>query len=66
MRVQLPSLWAGFDRTCCYRRAAEAKRQLDSGRTVVKVDRMRFRVVTSILQRVNMVEMQIDSFMILA
>ena len=52
-----------FDKTWCYSRVAEAKRQLDSGRTVVKVDRMRFRVMNSALEQVNMVKMQIGSFM---
>ena len=44
MRVQLPWLWAGFDRSWRYRRAAEVKKQLD-GRgmeVIVMVDRMRF------------------------
>ena len=40
MRVQLLWLWAGFDRSWRYRRAAEVKKQLDDGgiEVIVKVD----------------------------
>ena len=54
-RVKLPWLWAGFDRTWCYRRAAEAKRQLDEGgiETILRVDRMRLKVVNFMIEQVN-------------
>ena len=54
-RIQLPWLWAGFDRTWCYRRAADGKRELDEGgiETILRVDKMRFKVVNFMIERVN-------------
>ena len=65
IRIQMPWLWAGFDGSWSCRRVAEVRRQLDEGgiETLVKVDRMRFTVVNSVLEKVNMIRMKIGSFM---
>ena len=61
----MPWLWAGFDGSWSCRRVAEVGKQLDEGgiETIVKVDRMRFRVVNSVLEKVNMIGMKVCSFM---
>ena len=53
----MPWLQAGFDGTWCFRRIAEAKRQLNENgiEAVIRVDRMRFKVVNFVLEQVHII-----------